>query len=97
MIVCGDFNTPVSSSLFLKNWGDFQSSFDVAGFGFGYTSPCKGGRFWPNNFPWARIDHILCSEEWAIHQCEVGKSDGSDHRLITATVQLKPEYAPTGK
>ena len=90
LIVCGDFNTPTSSSLFRKHWGDLQSCYDNAGFGYGYTSPCKGRRLWPNNSPWARIDHILCSREWAIEQCRVGTSDGSDHRLISATVTLNP-------
>lgn len=86
LIVCGDFNTPVSSSLFQKHWGDLQSSFDIAGFGFGYTAPCKGNRFWPHNSPWARIDHILCSNEWTVSHAEIGHSDGSDHRLISATL-----------
>ena len=93
LIVCGDFNVPVTSSLFQKHWGDLQSSFDIAGFGYGYTSPCKGNRLWPNNVPWARIDHILCSNEWTVRHCEIGKSDGSDHRLITSTVVLKPASA----
>lgn len=91
LIVCGDFNTPVSSSLFRKQWGDLQSAFDTAGFGYGYTSPCKGNRYWPDNTPWARIDHILCSNEWTIRDCQIGKSAGSDHRLIAATVTLKSE------
>lgn len=90
MIVCGDFNTPVSSHLFQKYWGDLQSSFDLAGFGYGYTSPCKGNRFWPDNWPWARIDHILCTREFSVRHCQIGVSDGSDHRLITATLVLKP-------
>lgn len=90
MIVCGDFNTPSSSSLFQKHWGDLQSAFDVAGFGYGYTSPCKGNRYWPDNLPWARIDHILCSGEWTVRHSQIGKSDGSDHRLIMAVVALKP-------
>ena len=86
LVVCGDFNTPVSSSLFQRHWGDLQSSFDVAGFGFGYTSPCKGNRFWPNNLPWARIDHILCSSDWTVQRCQIGRTDGSDHRLIFAAL-----------
>ena len=90
LIVCGDFNTPTSSSLFQKHWQDLQSAFDVAGFGYGYTSPCKGNRFWPDNFPWARIDHILCSHDWTVRRCRIGESDGSDHRLITATLTLPP-------
>ncbi len=90
LIVCGDFNTPASSSLFQRHWGDLQSCFDVAGFGYGYTSPCKGNRLWPDNLPWARIDHILCSSEWTVRHCQIGQSDGSDHRLIAATIVLKP-------
>jgi endonuclease/exonuclease/phosphatase family metal-dependent hydrolase len=91
LIVCGDFNTPTFSKLFQKHWGDLQSSFDVAGFGFGYTSPCKGNQYWPDNTPWVRIDHILCSSEWTIHECQIGTSAGSDHRLIAATIVRKPE------
>ena len=86
LIVCGDFNTPTSSSLFRSHWSDLKSSFDAAGFGYGYTSPCKGNRFWPDNVPWARIDHILCSNEFVVRSCHIGKTDGSDHRLITSTV-----------
>lgn len=90
LIVCGDFNTPTSSTLFQKQWGDLQSAFDLVGFGYGYTSPCKGNQYWPHNTPWVRIDHILCSEEWTVKQCQIGQSDGSDHRLIAATIALKP-------
>lgn len=93
LIVVGDFNTPVSSQMFQQHWGDFQSAFDQAGIGYGYTSPCKGNRFWPDNLPWARIDHILCSPEWKVHTCHIGHSDGSDHRLITATLRLSAQAA----
>jgi endonuclease/exonuclease/phosphatase family metal-dependent hydrolase len=95
VIVVGDFNTPVSSNLFQKHWGDLQSSFDTAGFGFGYTSPCKGNRFWPDNTPWARIDHILCSNEWTVRRCQIGRSNGSDHRLIAALLEMRNPPAPT--
>ena len=97
LIVCGDFNTPVSSSLFQKHWGDLQSAFDIAGFGYGYTSPCKGNRFWPDNQPWARIDHILCSNDWTIRRCEIGQSDGSDHRLIVANALLSIKNRPADR
>ena len=91
LLVVGDFNTPTTSVLFQRHWGDLQSAFDVAGFGYGYTSPCKGNRFWPDGLPWVRIDHILCSAEWRISSSQIGKSDGSDHRLITATLRLPAE------
>ena len=89
LIVCGDFNTPTFSTLFQKHWGDLKSSFDAAGFGYGYTSPCKGTTMWPDNLPWARIDHILCSHEWSVRSCEIGTTAGSDHRLVAATLVLK--------
>ncbi|MDP1795929.1 MAG: endonuclease/exonuclease/phosphatase family protein [Planctomycetaceae bacterium] len=84
LIVCGDFNTPTSSTLFQEYWGDLRSSFDIAGIGFGYTSPVKVHSNWPAYMPWARIDHILCSPEWSIRQCTIGRSIGSDHHLIAA-------------
>ncbi len=88
LLIVGDFNTPVSSRMFQRHWGDFQSAFDQAGIGYGYTSPCKANRFWPENLPWARIDHILCSPEWTVRSCQIGQSAGSDHRLIAATLRL---------
>ena len=91
LIVCGDFNVPTSSKLFRKHWGDLKSSYDSAGLGYGYTIPCQGNRLWPDQTPWARIDHILCSQDWLVRACQVGTSNGSDHRLITATLVLKGE------
>lgn len=88
VIVLGDFNTPTSSSVFRRWWGEYTSAFDAAGFGFGYTSPCrKNQRYWFDDTPWVRIDHILCSPEWSVTACKVGEKDGSDHRLIAARVR----------
>jgi endonuclease/exonuclease/phosphatase (EEP) superfamily protein YafD len=84
LIVAGDFNTPSSSSLFQRTWGDLHSAFDLAGVGYGYTSPVKAQKYWVSYLPWARIDHILCSKDWAIRRCQVGQGRGSDHHLITA-------------
>ncbi|MBC8114897.1 MAG: endonuclease/exonuclease/phosphatase family protein [Candidatus Saccharimonas sp.] len=95
LLLVGDFNTPVSSQMFQRHWGDFQSAFDLAGIGYGYTSPCKANRYWPENLPWARIDHILCSPEWTVRSCQIGKSAGSDHRLIAATLRLSVPAAVT--
>lgn len=88
-ILMGDFNTPSSSSLFQGLWSDYQNTFEVAGFGYGYTSPCKQHAHWLNNTPWVRIDHILCSHDWEVISCEVGKENGSDHRMIAATLRLR--------
>lgn len=84
LIVAGDFNTPSSSSLFQATWGDLTSSFDVAGTGYGYSSPVKPHKFWLSYVPWARIDHILCSPDWQVRDCRIGSGRGSDHHLIYA-------------
>ena len=88
-IVVGDFNLPMSSNLYRAHWGEFQNAFDVVGFGFGYTSPCRPHRFWFDGVPWLRIDHILTSQHWDILDCRVGSKNGSDHRLVTAEVAAK--------
>ena len=91
MIVLGDFNTPTSSSLFGDVWGGWQSAFDVAGYGYGFTSPCNTGRMWPPNTPWLRIDHILCDSGWRVHAAGIGRSAGSDHRLLWSRVSIDEE------
>ena len=88
-LVIGDFNTPSSSSLYRTAWGGLVNAFDVAGWGFGYTSPCDQFRFWPDYLPWLRIDHILASSHWKILSCQIGEGNGSDHRLIVATLSLR--------
>ncbi|MFO0919970.1 MAG: endonuclease/exonuclease/phosphatase family protein [Planctomycetaceae bacterium] len=89
LIAAGDFNTPADSSLLQRHWGDFQNAFNLAGFGFGYTSPCGPQARWFDDTPWVRIDHILCSHEWDVVRCEVGTGSGSDHRLIAATLRRR--------
>jgi endonuclease/exonuclease/phosphatase (EEP) superfamily protein YafD len=84
LIVVGDFNTPASSSLFQGIWGDLQSAFDIAGYGYGYTSPVKPQKYWVSYLPWARIDHILCSADWQVRWCRIGTGRGSDHHCIAA-------------
>ncbi len=89
LIVLGDFNTPTTSNLFVEHWSAFRSAFELAGRGYGYTAPCNTSRWWPRNTPWVRIDHILVDAAWDVHACEIGRSDGSDHRLIKAQVSLR--------
>lgn len=87
LMVVGDFNMPQSSSLYQLHWGEFQNAFDVAGFGYGYTAPCRPHRFWPDGVPWSRIDHILTSSHWQVLHCDTGRLNGSDHRLIAAELR----------
>ncbi|QDU38389.1 Endonuclease/Exonuclease/phosphatase family protein [Maioricimonas rarisocia] len=90
-LVLGDFNMPTTSSMFVKSWSRLTSAFEAAGFGYGYTSPCNTGTRWPKNTPWLRIDHILYDDRWNVHECQIGRTDGSDHRLVMAAVTLKPQ------
>src|SRR5690606_26602976 len=87
LLVVGDFNMPVTSSLFQQHWGDLTSAFDAAGWGYGYTAPCHtNGNHWPRNVPWLRIDHILLSAHWDPTDCWIGTSAASDHRCIAARI-----------
>ncbi|HLQ45521.1 MAG TPA: endonuclease/exonuclease/phosphatase family protein, partial [Planctomycetaceae bacterium] len=88
-IVCGDFNMPTSSSIYRTYFGDFTNAFEAAAWGFGYTAPCKAPGFWPTNTPWQRVDHILASGHWQVVASHIGLRDGSDHRLIAATLRLR--------
>ncbi len=88
-IVVGDFNMPTSSSIYRSYFDDFRNTFEAASWGCGYTAPCRPIRFWPANTPWQRIDHILTGRPWQVLECHIGQRDGSDHRLIAATLQLR--------
>ena len=87
-IVVGDFNMPTSSSVFRESFGNLTNAFESSAFGFGFTAPCKRFRHWPSNTPWQRIDHILANDSWEVRECHIGELDGSDHRLIAATLRL---------
>ena len=88
-LVIGDFNMPSSSSIYQRNWSHYQNAFDVAGRGYGFTSPCNTDRLWPNNTPWLRIDHILASNHWRVNHCQVAMDNGSDHRAVAASLNLR--------
>lgn len=84
LLVAGDFNTPSSAGQYQSTWGDLTNAFDAAGRGYGFTSPCSSLRWWPDNTPWLRIDHVAASPEWRVIGCEIGQGNGSDHRPIFA-------------
>lgn len=88
-ILVGDFNMPCESSLYQRHWFGYQNAFNVAGTGYGYSFPCTRQYCWPAGLPWMRLDHILADDAWNIRSCKVGQSNGSDHRPITATIELR--------
>jgi endonuclease/exonuclease/phosphatase family metal-dependent hydrolase len=96
-LVMGDFNLPSDSRIFQSYWGDLIDAHAAAGWGYGYTSPCHTHRFWPEGSPWVRIDHILTDDRFQVHHCQVGANNGSDHRLITARVQLRTRVPPDSR
>lgn len=87
-LIAGDFNMPNDSSLFRKHWGDLTDAYASAAVGYGYTSPCQTKFVWPNNTPWAQVDHILLTRDLAVERCWIGASGGSDHRLIAAQFRV---------
>lgn len=88
-LIAGDFNMPCESNMYQSNWFGFQNAFNVAGIGYGYTFPCTPVSIWPAGNPWMRIDHILADDGWQVQSCFVGKANGSDHRMIAATLLLQ--------
>ena len=96
VVIAGDFNMPNDSSLFRTHWGSLLDAYALAAVGYGYTSPCSEGKLWPGNTPWAQVDHILASDDWQVERCWIGKSAGSDHRLIAAQLRL-PQRKVSGK
>jgi endonuclease/exonuclease/phosphatase (EEP) superfamily protein YafD len=89
VVVVGDFNTPSVSNFYREAWPGFLNAFETAGLGFDYTAPCTHHRYWFNDVPWVRIDHILTDEHWAVSAFDVGHSPGSDHHLVSARISLR--------
>jgi endonuclease/exonuclease/phosphatase (EEP) superfamily protein YafD len=81
-IVLGDFNTPVESQIFQRNWGDLTDAFSHAGFGFGMT------KF--NGWIRARIDHVLAGPGVYVDHVGVGSDVDSDHRPLIVDLTVVP-------
>ena len=74
LIIAGDFNMPVESTIYRSNWGSCGNAFSRVGFGFGST------RIMPNYS--IRIDHILTCKGWRPLRALIGPDLGSDHRPL---------------
>jgi endonuclease/exonuclease/phosphatase (EEP) superfamily protein YafD len=81
ILMGGDFNTPADSPRMAIPKSSYQSAFDDAGLGFGYTYPAR--------LPWARIDQIFGSSDWQFTACWLGPNVGSDHLPVVAEAILK--------
>jgi endonuclease/exonuclease/phosphatase (EEP) superfamily protein YafD len=79
-IVMGDFNMPIESRIWRRDWADLADSFSAAGCGFGFTKISEK-RGWSYG---ARIDHVLSSPPWLCQTCLVAGDIGSDHLPLIA-------------
>lgn len=80
-LVLGDFNMPGDSTIFQRDWSDWQDAFSVRGFGFGYT--------FATNRIGLRIDHVLADKQhWHIRSCRVGPDLHGQHRPVVADLLL---------
>jgi hypothetical protein len=78
IIIMGDFNMTVKSSIYRKNYSHYRNAFNEAGLGFGYTKHTR--------ILSTRIDHILFSDDINIINAKVGDDIGSDHSPLIATL-----------
>ncbi len=83
-LIVGDFNMPVDSVIFRRDWSGYSDAFSQVGLGFGFTkSSEKDG--WSYG---ARIDHVLTDHSWRVQRCVVAADVGSDHRPLMADLEL---------
>jgi vancomycin resistance protein VanJ len=79
LLVLGDFNMTVESSIYRTTWAEFGNAFSQAGWGFGMTKD--------NGWIRARIDHVLTGEAWVARRAWVGPDVGSDHWPVFAELR----------
>jgi endonuclease/exonuclease/phosphatase (EEP) superfamily protein YafD len=79
-LVAGDFNMPVESAVFRRDWTWLNNAFGQAGLGFGFTKLTDIGRFRYGT----RIDHVLYDDQWQCVRSWVGENLGSDHLPLFA-------------
>lgn len=86
VLLAGDFNTPVESTIHRECWSGYQNAFSIAGFGCGSTHHTE--------LTAVRIDHILAGTDWHIRRCWVGPDVGSAHRPIIADLawHVEPNF-----
>jgi vancomycin resistance protein VanJ len=81
VIIAGDFNMPVESSIYRTYWGSCRNAFSTVGHGFGWT------RFLPHFS--IRIDHVLSCSGWRPLRALVGPDLGSDHLPLIVDLARK--------
>ena len=74
VIIVGDFNMPIESAIYRRDWSDFRNAFSDIGVGFGATRD--------NGWIQVRIDHVLTGSAWTATRAVVGPVVGVDHRPV---------------
>ena len=80
-VIAGDFNMPVETRLYRRDWGQFQNAYSQTGIGWGGTKVTSWHR--------VRIDHVLYRPPFHCRNCFVGPDLGSDHRPVIADLTLE--------
>jgi vancomycin resistance protein VanJ len=89
VIIVGDFNTPVESPIYRRDWSEFRNAFSRTGVGFGMTMY--------NQWTQVRIDHILTGGHWRARRVSVIPGVGLDHRPVVADLLwMGPPASATG-
>jgi len=83
-LIAGDFNMPVESTLYRRDWSRWSNAFSKRGWGLGFTKNSQKSGFSYG----ARIDHLLYSPPWRCQKIWVGPDIGSDHLPLFADFQL---------
>jgi len=87
VIVAGDFNMPVESTIYRRDWGELHNAFSSSGSGYGWTE-----RVSVRGIPIkVRIDHILTDGGFTARSCATGRDVGSDHLPLMADITRVPE------
>lgn len=76
LLVAGDFNLPIDSAVYRRDWAAFPNAFSLAGRGFGDSK--QTGWFG------IRIDHILLGPGWTCERAFIGPHLDGDHLPLIA-------------
>jgi len=85
VIVAGDFNMPVDSTIYRETWNTYVNAFSTEGAGYGWT-------VWdgPQGIVFgARIDHVLVGAGFDVLLSKTGPDVGSDHLPLIADIRVK--------
>jgi vancomycin resistance protein VanJ len=83
LVITGDFNQPVESTIYRAYWSLWENAFEKRGRGFGYTKV-------EGTLLRARIDHVLTwPDAFEVVRARVGPHVGSDHRPVIAELRFR--------